>query len=431
VVEALDHAQQVAPLVAVHRGRRRPRLEPTRLRHAPAAGEAVGEHLVEDGVLDPIGGTTSRGMGHRSGRTDAPPAGVAGFTTTGDGFTYPAAWIPTTWEALEPRLRALVERPLDAAGVPQFLLDVDAHRARGGRGLRRPARAKDEDTADEAAKAAYLASSTEVLPRLEPIGDQLNRKLLAVPDYRPPAALAPAWANLRDQVELYRDANVPLHAEEAARPALRRDRRPHPRRDRRRGDHRGRGDGQARRARSRAPRARLPRHRRGPRGAPRRPRRLFLELVRLRERLAHNADLPDYRAFAWRAMHRHEYTPADALALHEAVAQELVPRLRAQRERRRVRMGLTRCAPGTCTSTRTGGRRSRPSPTSPSWRRAWRACSTRSTPSSAATSSCCATAGWTSSRARTRCPASATRATSRSRVAPTSTGAPWAPTTTC
>jgi oligoendopeptidase F len=253
---------------------------------------------------------------------------------------------PTTWPALEPRLRELVERPLDAAGVPQFLLDIDGIEREVGETYAGLSRARDEDTADEAAKAAYLAFVTEVLPRLEPIGDQLNRKLLAVPDFRPPAALAPAWANLRDQVELYREANVPLHAEEAAL-------------GQRYGEIAGRTrvviDGEEttvaaatakldepdRALRERAYRA-IDAAREEHRGD---LDDLFLELTRLRERLAHNADLPDYRAFAWRAMHRHEYTPEDALALHEAVAQELVPRLRAQRERRRVRMGLSTLRP--------------------------------------------------------------------------------------
>jgi oligoendopeptidase F len=253
---------------------------------------------------------------------------------------------PTTWPGLEPRLRELAERPLDAAGVPQFLLDIDGIEREVGETYAGLSRARDEDTADEAAKAAYLAFVTEVLPRLEPIGDQLNRKLLAVTDFRPPAALAPAWANLRDQVELYRDANVPLHAEEAAL-------------GQRYGEIAGRTrvviDGEEttvaaatakldepdRALRERAYRAidaAREEHRGDLDG-------LFLELAGLRERLAHNAGLPDYRAFAWRAMHRHEYTPEDALALHEAVAQELVPRLRAQRERRRVRMGLRTLRP--------------------------------------------------------------------------------------
>ena len=253
---------------------------------------------------------------------------------------------PLTWEALEPRLTALVERPLDADGVPRFLLDVDAVEREVWEQYAALSRAKDEDTSDEAAKAAYLSFVQEVLPRIEPVSDAVNRKLLAVPDYRPPAALGPAWGAMRDQVALYRDANVPLQAEEAT---LRQ----------RHGEISGRTkvllDGEEltvaaatakleeadRDLRERAYRAIE---------AGRDAQRpdldaLFLDLARVRERIARNADLPDYRAYAWRAMHRHEYAPEDALALHDAVAQELVPRLRAQRERRRRRMGVDTLRP--------------------------------------------------------------------------------------
>jgi oligoendopeptidase F len=253
---------------------------------------------------------------------------------------------PLTWDALEPRLSELVDRPLDAAGVPTFLLDVDAVQREVGETYAALMRAKDEDTADEGAKSAFLAFVQEVLPRLEPISDRLNRKLLEVPDYRPPAALARAWADLRDQVELYRDANVPLQSEEATL-------------QQRYGEIAGRTrveiDGQEltvaaaialleepdRAVRERAYRAieAAKEAHRGDLDA------LYLDFARLREKLARNADHPDYRSYAWRSLHRHEYTPEDALALHEAVAEELVPRLRAQRERRRARLGVPTLRP--------------------------------------------------------------------------------------
>jgi len=253
---------------------------------------------------------------------------------------------PLTWEALEPRLRELAERPVDAAGVPQLLLDIDAVQREVWEANAGLMRAKDENTADEAAKAAYLAFVHEILPRLDPVSDQLNRKLLAVPDYRPPAALARAWADLRDQVELYRDANVPLQAEEATL-------------QQRYGEIAGRTrveiDGEQLTVAAatalleepdRALRERAYRAIEAAKDAQRDDLdALFLAFARLRETIARQADLPDYRAYAWRAMHRHEYTPADALALHEAVADEVVPRLRAQRQRRRERLGVTTLRP--------------------------------------------------------------------------------------
>jgi len=253
---------------------------------------------------------------------------------------------PLTWEALEPRLTALVDRPLDADGVPQFLFDVDAIEREVWEAYAGLSRAKDEDTADEAAKAAYLGFVSEVLPRIEPLSDALNRKLLAVDGYAPPAALAQAWGAMRDAVALYRDANVPLQAEEAA---LRQ----------RYGEIAGRTrvllDGQeltlaAARAKLEEPDRDLRERAWRAIEAGKEAQRadldaLFLEFARLRQAIARNADLPDFRAYQWRAMHRQEYTPEDALALHEAVAQEVVPRLRDRRAARRRRMGLDTLRP--------------------------------------------------------------------------------------
>jgi oligoendopeptidase F len=253
---------------------------------------------------------------------------------------------PVTWDDLEPRLLELRDRPLAAADVPAFLLDVDAVEREVWEAYAGLTRAKDEDTADEAAAAAFLAFVQDVIPRLEPISDALNRKLLAVPGYAPPPDLEPAWADLRDTVALYREANVPLNAQEqglrqrygaitgrtrvvlggvevtvaAARAKLE-----EPDRDVRERAWRAIEDG------TDAHRDELD--------------ALFLEFVALREQMARNADLPDYRAYVWRERHRREYTPEDALAFHEAVAAEVVPRMRAARARRRERMGVATLRP--------------------------------------------------------------------------------------
>ena len=72
---------------------------------------------------------------------------------------------------------------------------------------------------------------------------------------------------------------------------------------------------------------------------------LFLEFALLRERIAHHADLPDYRAYAWKDRHRREYDVADAKAMHAAVEAEIVTRLRAHYARRRERMGVDTLRP--------------------------------------------------------------------------------------
>ena len=56
VVQVFGHAEQIAALVAVRRGRRAPRLQAARLWHRVRFGETIRENLVENGVLDPFGG---------------------------------------------------------------------------------------------------------------------------------------------------------------------------------------------------------------------------------------------------------------------------------------------------------------------------------------------------------------------------------------
>jgi oligoendopeptidase F len=247
----------------------------------------------------------------------------------------------TSWSDLSERLRPLRDEPLDADGVPAFLLARDAIEREVHETFAALTRAKDEDTADEAAKAAYLAFIHDVMPHLEVVSDELNRKLLAVAGYTPPAALAQAFADLRDSVEIFRAANVPLSTEESALaqrygeivgatrvawggellpPALVEVHLESDDRATRERAYRALNDG-------------------------REPHRaaldaLFLDFVRLRARIAANADFPDYRAYAWRALHRREYTPDDALALHAAVERHVVPGFRRVIERRRQRLGI-------------------------------------------------------------------------------------------
>jgi len=249
-------------------------------------------------------------------------------------------------DALVPRLTALVERQVTAATLPALIADadlvmVDAHELFAGL-----TRAKDEDTADESAKAAYLDFVGRVLPELSRVGDQYNRKLLAVPGYAPPPDLASAWADMRDEVELFREESLPLQAEEAAL-------------GQRYGEVAGSlrveldgetltlGQAQAKlESPDRALRERAWRAIAAGRAAIQGDLDdVFMQLVPLRAQVARNAGLPDYRAYAWRAAGRREYTPDDVLRMHEAVEREVVPRLREVYARRARHLGLERLRP--------------------------------------------------------------------------------------
>lgn len=72
---------------------------------------------------------------------------------------------------------------------------------------------------------------------------------------------------------------------------------------------------------------------------------LFGELFRLRHKMAVNAGLPDFRAYAFKAKERFDYTPDDCLAFHDAVEKRCVPLLRAQHDQRKERLALDMLRP--------------------------------------------------------------------------------------
>ena len=68
---------------------------------------------------------------------------------------------------------------------------------------------------------------------------------------------------------------------------------------------------------------------------------IFDDLLSLRERMAGNADLPDYRAYVWRSRGRFDYTPEDTLRFNDAIEAVAVPMVeRLDRERREMMRGV-------------------------------------------------------------------------------------------
>lgn len=244
------------------------------------------------------------------------------------------------------RARQLLALEVDAAGVPELAsrndeLTRDIHET-----YSRLSRAKDENTADQAAASAFLEFVTQVMPEMQVLGDEMARKMLAVEGYEPPADLATAWATMRDDVELFRPENVELGAklDELGQ-----------RFDQLMGTLEVDVDGE--RLTYEAAAALLEEQDRGKRERvyraideareALRPKlnEIFLEMLALRHRMARNAGLADFREYSWRLLHRHEYTPEDSLRMHDAVAEVVVPRLRQVYERRRQVMGLDTLKP--------------------------------------------------------------------------------------
>jgi len=72
---------------------------------------------------------------------------------------------------------------------------------------------------------------------------------------------------------------------------------------------------------------------------------LWEKFVPLRVQIAENADMPDFRAYAWKQKFRFDYTPADCRSFHAAVEEVVVPAAKRVFERRRQRLGLETLRP--------------------------------------------------------------------------------------
>src|SRR5690606_39894741 len=54
---------------------------------------------------------------------------------------------------------------------------------------------------------------------------------------------------------------------------------------------------------------------------------LYGQMLEIRQQIAQNAGLPDYRAYAFREKGRFDYTPEDCLTFHAAIETAVVPAL--------------------------------------------------------------------------------------------------------
>ena len=67
---------------------------------------------------------------------------------------------------------------------------------------------------------------------------------------------------------------------------------------------------------------------------------LWGKLVPLRQQIAKNAGMPDYRAYAWKQKFRFDYSPEDCKSFHAAIEEVVVPAATRINEKRRQRLGL-------------------------------------------------------------------------------------------
>ncbi|SMB97120.1 M3 family oligoendopeptidase [Deinococcus hopiensis] len=245
--------------------------------------------------------------------------------------------VTPTWMSFAPRYDALATEPLEEQDIPAWLqrwsdLEKDVMEVQA-----QLTWAKDANPSDTDAEHAFLRFIQEVQPESMRAEQRLRDRLLAFTHWQPTGPHVQMLRRLRCEAALFREENLPLineltilanefnkitgaqratvNGEEMTLPEAQRlllD----PNRTVREAAWRGIATANLQ-------------------AAPQLDA-LFLKLLHLRRKVAHNAGLENYRDFTWQAMNRFDYTPQGIQELHQAVEAHVVPlQLQLHDERRR------------------------------------------------------------------------------------------------
>jgi oligoendopeptidase F len=248
---------------------------------------------------------------------------------TGDRTFVPADLNVADFDQLQPLYQDLLDRPLDSpAAVRRWLEDYSALAATVSEYGSRRQIEHSCHTDDAAIEKRYLHFVEQISPKVKPLNFQLQKRYL-VSEHRAEASdpklavLAREW---QADVELFRDENVPLQTQvtklvtdygKLCGAML--------------VDFRGKTLTLQQLARFLEEPDRPTRQEAWELSSSRRLQDrqkmddIFDRMLELRGRIAANADLPDYRAYAWKSMNRFDYTPDDCHRFAAAIAELCVP----------------------------------------------------------------------------------------------------------
>ncbi len=123
----------------------------------------------------------------------------------------PAAFAKATWDEVVPYFDDLLERPLDAATVEEWLSAWSRLEELVTEAAAQAMIAYTIDTSDPEKEKDHLRFSTEILPKMEERSVELARRFVALGHSTP--ELATTLARFRTSIEIFREANVPLFSE--------------------------------------------------------------------------------------------------------------------------------------------------------------------------------------------------------------------------
>ncbi len=204
------------------------------------------------------------------------------------------------------------------------------------------------DTADPAREQAFLNFVENVDPHYRRAEQALKERLLAyaTDDDAFGPEMSTALRKMRNQADLFREANVPLFTELAK---LGNEY------DKITGAMKADWDGEEKNLsqldsylldRDRATREKAWKTIMGLwQGKREELNDIYRQMLELRRQIAENAGLPDFRAYTYRAYNRFDYSPADSLRFHDAIERVVVPAARRVYEKQRQQLGLEALRP--------------------------------------------------------------------------------------
>jgi oligoendopeptidase F len=249
----------------------------------------------------------------------------------------------TSWEALEPYFKQLLDREINSVQELETWLkhrsELDAFLSENlaWRYVKMTC-----DTTNKELEEAYLFFVTEIEPRIAPYVDMLNRKLVESPyiNELDKDRYFVYLRSIRKDIDIFREANVPLFAGVSAESqkygsiigsisvelegkelTLQQASNYLKNPDRAKRQMAFEKINEARAAHAKE------------------LDDLFDRLVALRHQVAVNAGFENFRDYMFAAMGRFDYTPDDCFAFHHAIAEEVMPLVKAFAEKRKTELG--------------------------------------------------------------------------------------------
>lgn len=261
----------------------------------------------------------------------------------------PQDFIIDTWEGLEPYYKNLLDRPVDSKqDLEQWLKDMSELDAIVGEDAAWRQIRMTCDTESKALEQAYGYFMMEILPKIEPIQDQLNRKLLSSPFLKEldQQQFFTYLRNVKKSIDIFREDNVPIQAEvnvmkqqfgiisgkmtievngkeytlqQAAKFLESPDRRLREEVYRKVNERRMQDRNTL--------------------------NHLYSELLKRRDQIAKNAGFSNYRDYKFVELGRFDYTKEDCYQFHDAVKQHVLPLVNEINQHKKQKLGVDTLRP--------------------------------------------------------------------------------------